>query len=283
MSWDPENDDAALARRRALGREPSDIGADAARDFGDEPAPAWRDAPPDPLAPIDPNAPVSGHFRAPEARASILETPEHDWSHAVSLLYPTLRPIGTQGVLVSELHAETLGTPTARAHLAPLLDEGPGGLPVVFTLGAGGFDIIVNGEHVLSWGVEPSAVQEAAMRNLAQWSATAAWTDEVSGNRRLLSSDTGDGYDAARILLADVRQHLQRELGGSGRVLVGLPERHLLVASALQPGDEEFGQLFADFVIEQSGAADEPIDRRVFELVGGELVEFHSGGSGMPA
>ena len=106
------------------------------------------------------------------------------------------------------------------------------------------------------------------------WSATAPWTDEVSGDRRLLSSDTGDGNDAARILLPDVRDHLARELGVAGRVLVGLPERHLLVAGTLRPGDAEFAALFSDFVVEHSGGADEPVDRRVFELVGGQLVEF---------
>jgi hypothetical protein len=57
-------------------------------------------------------------------------------------------------------------------------------------------------------------------------------------------------------------------------VLVGLPERHLLLAGTLRPGDEEFVALFADFVLEQSGAADEPVDRRVFELRDGQLVEF---------
>jgi hypothetical protein len=39
----------------------------------------------------------------------------------------------------------------------------------------------------------------------------------------------------------------------------------------VRPGDEEFATLFAEFVVEQSGGADEPIDRRVFELVDGEL------------
>ena len=112
------------------------------------------------------------------------------------------------------------------------------------------------------------------MRNLATWSATAAWTDEVSGERRLLSSDTGDGWDAARILLPEVIDKLTNELGSVGRVLVGLPERHLLVAGTLRPGDQEFASLFADFVVEHSGGADEPIDRRVFELVDGRLVEF---------
>jgi hypothetical protein len=59
-----------------------------------------------------------------------------------------------------------------------------------------------------------------------------------------------------------------------GRVLVGVPERHLLIAGTLRPGDEEFATLFAEFVVEHSGGADEPIDRRVFELVDGRLVEF---------
>ena len=36
----------------------------------------------------------------------------------------------------------------------------------------------------------------------------AAWTDEVSGERRLLSSDTGEGWDASRILLPEVIDHL---------------------------------------------------------------------------
>ncbi len=112
------------------------------------------------------------------------------------------------------------------------------------------------------------------MRNLAAWSASAPWTDEVSGERRLISSDTGNGWDAVRILLPEVTAHLTSELGPVGRILVGLPERHLMTAGSLRPGDDDFASLFADFIVEQSGGADEPIDRRVFELVDGRLVEF---------
>jgi ferrochelatase len=53
-----------------------------------------------------------------------------------------------------------------------------------------------------------------------------------------------------------------------------LPERHVLTVGSLRPEDAAFAALFADFVVEQSGGADEPIDRRVFELVDGRLVEF---------
>jgi uncharacterized protein YtpQ (UPF0354 family) len=177
-------------------------------------------------------------------------------------------------MVVANIDEAALLADAGRSHSQPLIDEGPAGLGVVYGLHAGGFDVIVNGDHVLSWGVPIADIQEAALRNLANWSAGAAWTDEVSGERRLISSDTGDGWDAARVLLPEVLDRLSSELGGAGRVLVGIPERHVLIAGALRPGDEEFATLFAEFVVEHSGGADEPIDRRVFEVVDGHLVEF---------
>jgi hypothetical protein len=254
----------------------SDYGRDDARDLGDEPMANIRDTAPDVLAPIDISAPVSGHVPAPESahRPSIAESPEHDWSAASALLVPLLRPSGTHGINVTEIDAAALAAEASRSHSQPLLDEGPCGLAVVYAMPATGFDVIVNADHLLSWGVSVEAVQDAALANIAAWSSTAAWTDEVSGERRLISSDTGDGLDAARILLPDVRDKLVAELGGVGRVLIGLPERHLMIAGALRPGDDEFAALFGEFIVESSGGADEPIDRRVFELVDGQLVEF---------
>jgi hypothetical protein len=251
-----------------------DVGSDPERDFGDEPPPNIRDSAPDYLAPISDVSPVSGHNPPPEHQTSIAETPEHDWGLAAALIYPSLRPPGTQGMRLVDLTEESLGIAAQKAHTQPLVDDGPCDLVVVYAMDVGAFDVIVNVDHLLDWGVSGAQLQDAALANLATWSSSAAWTDEVSGDRRLLSSDTGDGWDAARILLPDVRDHLTRELGATGRVLVGLPERHLLIAGTLRPGDDEFASLFADFIVEHSGGADEPIDRRVFELVGGRLVEF---------
>jgi len=252
-----------------------DLGRDLERELGDEAPGALRDAAPDYLAPIDESSPVSGHLPRPESSGRLAEAPEHDWAHARDLIYPALRPVGTTGQPVESLDVGALAATAAQRHAQPLLDEGPAGLPVVYALDAGAYDVIVNGDHLLSWGVAPSEIQDAALRNLARWSESAAWTDEVSGDRRLVSSDTGDGWDAVRILLPDVVAHLSAELGPHGRVLVGVPDRHLLVAGSLRPGDDEFATLFADFVLEQSGGADEPIDRRVFEIVDGRLVPFH--------
>lgn len=260
-------------------REPqggSDYGSGLHRDMADDAPGVLRDSAPDVLAPIDASAPVSGHVPAPEHShaASIAESPEHDWGAAAALLYPALRPVGTTGLTVADIDPEALAADAGRHHSQPLVDEGPCGIVVVYALNAGAFDVIVNGDHLLSWGVPVSEVQDAAMRNLAAWSASAAWTDEVSGERRLISSDTGDGWDAARVLLPEVLERLGRELSPAGRVLIGVPERHLLIAGTLRPGDEEFAALFSEFIVEQSGGADEPIDRRVFELVDGRLVEF---------
>jgi hypothetical protein len=252
----------------------SDVVRDLERELGDEPPGLIRDSAPDYLAPIDPSAPVSGHLPAPESTSSPVDAPEQDWTRARDLLYPAFRPVGTLGLALDSIDRESLAARAGQSHAQPLLDVGPAELPVVYTIDAGAYDIIVNGDHLLAWGVEPAEIQDAAMRNLAAWSASAPWTDEVSGERRLISSDTGNGWDAVRILLPEVTAHLTSELGPVGRILVGLPERHLMTAGSLRPGDDDFASLFADFIVEQSGGADEPIDRRVFELVDGRLVEF---------
>lgn len=255
----------------------SDYGRDVDRDLGDEQPAKIRDAPPDYRTPIDATARVSGHVPPPEGSGSVAESPEQDWGHARSILFPVLRPVGTQGLRLDTLDPATLAA-AAHSHAQPVIDDGPNGLVIVYAIHAGAFDVIVNGDHLLTWGVRSAEIREAGWANLAAWSAEAPWTDEVSGDRRLVSSDTGDGWDAVRILLPEVRAHLTGELSATGRVLVGLPERHLLVAGSLRPGDDEFANLFADFVIEQAGGADEPVDRRVFELVGDELVPFVESG-----
>ncbi len=252
----------------------SDFGLDLARDMGDESPSSLRDAAPDILSPIDDSAPVSGHTPAGEARVSAMDSPEHDWNLARDLVRPAFRPIGTLGMSIETVDRETLAQHAMQKHAQPLIDSGPAGLPVVYAIAAGGFDIVVNGDHLLSWGIEPSQLQDAALRNLAGWASDAPWTEEVSGDRRVISSDTGEGLDAVRILLPDAIAYLARELGGDGRVLVGIPERDLLVAATLRPDDPGFAGLFGDFVVEQSGGADEPVDRRLFEIVDGRLIEF---------
>lgn len=244
------------------------------RDLGDEPPPAWRDRPPDVFAPIDEGAPVSGHRGPSDARPSAAEAPEHDWLAAEEILLPILRPAGTSGTRLAGIDPARLASEGMKTHASPLLDDGPSGLVIGYVLRAGGFDVHVNADHLLAWGATPEELRAAAMANLARWSAAAPWTDEVSGSRRLLSSASGGGGDATRVLLREVRADLVAALGAGVRVLVGIPERDLLVAGAFVAGDDEFAVLFAEFIRDHSAGADEPLDPRVHELVGGELRPF---------
>jgi hypothetical protein len=201
------------------------------------------------------------------ARPAPSLAPEHDWAAASRVVHPALRPEGTTGVDgLARLAPPSRGGPGK-----PLIASGPAGLSVVYVIPANGFDVLVGIEHLLSWGVGPAQVHAAAMANLSAWSASAEWAEEVEGRRRIVWSAWGDGMDAARILLTDVRERLAVGLAPARRVIVGLPERDLLIAAGLADGDDEFAAMFACHVADRMKAADDPIDERVFELVDGEL------------
>src|SRR3990170_3804385 len=161
----------------------SDVGRDLARDLGDEPPSSLRDHAPDILSPIDDTAPVSGHVPPPRSSTSVVDSPEQNWTLARDVIRPAFRPVGTQGLAIEDVHRDTLAQHAMQSHAQPVLDAGPAGLPVVYTIPAGGFDIVVNGDHLLSWGIEAVELQDAALRNLASWAASAPWTTEESGDR----------------------------------------------------------------------------------------------------
>ena len=211
----------------------SDVGRDLGRDFGDEPAPAIRDA-----------RPTTSRRSTPLARsAATCPRPNRDVADGLArarlgaregLIYPAFRPVGTQGLDIESLDRDRLSrrapsaTPSRSSMSArpacPSSTPRCGRLrrrrqrrpPAVVGSRAGGDPGSRDGQ--------PRAMVRPA-----------PWTDEISGDRRLVSSDTGDGWDAARILLPEVVAHLTPELAPYGRILVGLPERHLLTAASLRP------------------------------------------------
>ncbi|MGD0863614.1 MAG: hypothetical protein ABSA21_12825 [Candidatus Limnocylindrales bacterium] len=214
--------------------------------------------------------------RDPAPRPAASLAPEHDWAAAASLVQPGLRPAGTVGIDGHDLRVPSgSGAPGQ-----PLIGAGPAGLAVAYVIPGRGFGVLVGAEHLLAWGVGPDEVRAAATANLAAWSAGAPWVEEMEGRRRIVWSDSGEGMDAARILLPEVRAQLTADLGGIGRVLIGLPERDLLIATGLAEGDDEFAAMFAAYVADRSDGADEPVADRLFELIDGELIVFEGAAGG---
>jgi hypothetical protein len=220
---------------------------------------------------------LNGHDAGPfpEAAPQSL-APEHDWAAASKTVFPSLRPSGTHGAHVDDMNEARLAHEGTKTHALPLVDDGPASLIVVYVIRQPAYDVVVNADHLLTRGIGVAALRTAAMANLRAWSSTAPWSGELEGGRHLVSSDTGDGGDAARILLPEVRGHLAGECGGPARVLVGLPDRDLLVAGSLNAGDGAFAEQFAAFVADIADGASEPIQDTLFEIVGAdhELVPF---------
>ena len=199
-----------------------------------------------------------------------------EWQRTKDAVFTCLLPPGSQGDPAER--ERDWSTEGIQTHAQPLITEGPCGLVVAFTLQGTGFDVLVNAQHLHDWGITAEELAVTAGQNLGAWSDGVGWIDEDSGDRRLRSSESGTGRDAARILLPAVRAGLAAELQRGAppgtRVLVGLPDRELLVAGALRPADHEFAALLHDFVMDHSASADQPIDRRLFELQGDDLVEY---------
>ena len=80
--------------------------------------------------------------------------------------------------------------------------------------------------RVQGWTVE--RLDGVALDNLRQRMATTPFSQANQGLQTAVISVTGDGYDAARILVPELREMLAQHL--PGRLLFGLPTRDILVA-----------------------------------------------------
>ena len=202
---------------------------------------------------------------------SISLAPEHDWSAAAPIVMPVLLPVTSKGVAAADVDRASLGE--GRHGGATLHWAGPAGMRVGLAIPATRFDVLVNTDHLVSWDVATDAILSTALANLEAWSNSTPWEEEAEGDRRLLVSDSGERWDAGRLLLPAVRLYLERELGRGARVLVAVPNRHLLVAGALRPSDPGFIDDLRSFVAAEAADADEPVDGRLFELYQGGLTE----------
>ena len=268
-------------------------GATTARDLGDEPPGRIRDAAPDYLAPIDESAPVSGHIAG--ARRRPRRPPTRPSTTGSARAACSIRPSGRSGRRGSRSRRSTATrSPRTRARATPsrCSTRVPPACRSSTPSTPASFDIVVNGDHLLvvgrRAGRDPGR-RDAQPRPPGR--RRAPWTDEVSGERRLdqlrhrATAGTPRGSCCPRSSPTS-----SRSSAPFGRIL----DRHPGAAPAdrrprCARATTDFAALFAEFIVEQSGGADEPIDRRVFELVDGRLVEFagaprrwRTGGS-MPA
>jgi uncharacterized protein YtpQ (UPF0354 family) len=117
-------------------------------------------------------------------------------------------------------------------HLEPLLDD----LQVAYVLRYDGRARYLRTDELTRWDVSPSQLRATAIDNLEQHSARTRWQRIETEDGPWLVARTGDGLDAARLLLPILHAELMRALEPpSPRLLIGVPHRDGLWASACEP------------------------------------------------
>ena len=172
--------------------------------------------------------------------------------------------------------ATTCSPHAMQSHAQPLVDDGPGGHPGrLHDPGRPASTSSSTATTSCRGASSRPSCRTPRSPTSPPGRPTAPWSDEVVG--RAAADQLRDGRRPRRRpdpAAATSSSTCSAELGRGPRSWSGSRSAHLLTRRAPAPGDEEFAAIFAEFVVEQSGGADEPIDRRVFELVDGRLVEF---------
>jgi uncharacterized protein YtpQ (UPF0354 family) len=148
----------------------------------------------------------------------------------------------------------------------------PGRLAVLYVVDAEDAFTLVRPEDVERWGTTVGELQELALDNLlVQTNEDEPLLCEPSGGQKLCGWASSDGYDAARMLVPELRDQIVEELGGPAAYAV--PMENVFIALALdvlENGNTE--ELFRVKLQRDFQTSDDPLSPDIFVERGGELV-----------
>jgi uncharacterized protein YtpQ (UPF0354 family) len=148
----------------------------------------------------------------------------------------------------------------------------PGRLAVLYVVDAEDAFTLVRPEDVERWGATVAELQELALDNLlAQTNEDEPLLCEPSGGQELCGWASSDGYDAARMLVPELRDQIVEQLDGPAAYAA--PMENVFIALALdvlENGNTE--ELFRVKLQRDFQTSDDPLSPDVFVERGGELV-----------
>jgi uncharacterized protein YtpQ (UPF0354 family) len=166
---------------------------------------------------------------------------------------------GSQDEIVDEVVADAqermetgigeLSFEDAKADLMPLLkarfqirrfgfdaaqNEQPANLATIYAVDAEDGFTIVTPEDVERWGTTVEEIDEIALANLTrQTNEDEPLLCEPLGGQELCGWASGDGYDATRMIVPELRRQIRAEYGNDEPVAYAVPEEHIYVALPL--------------------------------------------------
>ncbi len=182
-----------------------------------------------------------------------------DFDALAARIYPMLKPIE----LLAAVRERGLPMLAYREFLADLI--------ITYVIDEERSVTFINEDHLERWGIGVQELHAQALKNLrARTLERIDYTSAGAGVQRIFIFNSGDGYDATRLLLADVLAGWAREV--PGRLVIGIPNRDFLIAfsdadPAILQGVAH--QIQADSVQRAYGLTDQ-----LFTLIDGEIREY---------
>jgi uncharacterized protein YtpQ (UPF0354 family) len=152
--------------------------------------------------------------------------------------------------------------------------EQPANLATVYAVDSDDGFTIVTPEDVERWGTTIEEIDEVALDNLTrQTNEDEPLLCEPSGGQQLCGWASGDGYDATRMIVPELRRQIRAQYGNDEPVAYAVPEEHIYVALPLnvlrRAGIERPFRLKLQRDFQMS---EDPLSPEVFVEENGELV-----------
>jgi uncharacterized protein YtpQ (UPF0354 family) len=187
------------------------------------------------------------------------EIPERvarDFAEIAPLVRPMLKPIE----LLATVRDRGVAMIAYREFLADLI--------ITYVIDEKRSVAYINEEQLDRWQVGIDELHDLALANLRHVTEQQVkYTTAGEGDQRLFIFNSGDGYDAARLLLTDVLAQWARMLPGN--LVVGIPNRDFLIA--LSDADQDILQAVAQQIQADALQRDHGLTEQLFTLRNGVI------------
>jgi len=182
-----------------------------------------------------------------------------DFATLADQVYPMLKPIA----LLATVRERALPMLAYREFLADLI--------ITYVIDEQRSVAFINEDHLDRWGVDVQEIHARAIANLRR--RTHEQVDYVvagEGEQRIFIFNSGDGYDATRLLLSDVLAAWAREL--PAHLVIGIPNRDFLIG--FSDANPEILQRIAQQIQADSVGREYGITDQLFTLDAGGVREY---------
>lgn len=181
-----------------------------------------------------------------------------DYAALADRIYPMLKPLE----MLVEIRERKLPMLAYREFLGDLM--------IAYVIDEDRSVAYINEEHLDRWSVSVQDLHEQSLANLRRRTEEVKYTTVGAGEQQLYIFNSGDGYDASRLLLSEVLADWAHALPGN--LVIGIPNRDFLIA--FSDANPEILRAVAVQVQADAARRDYGLTDQLFTLVKGVVKEY---------